>query len=131
MIPVAAIGWMVLAPVAFDPRMVFMLASSALTGLFVFHGLGLWVSMLNPRKGNYYSSFGNDLSLGGNIVLIGGVLFSILLPQALHKLAPAVVQPRNWWVGLGAALAGAGFFAVSLRGAADLFRATAGSDCWR
>ncbi len=122
MIPVAAIGWVVLAPVAFDPRMVFMLAGSALTGLFVFHGLGLWVSMLNPRKGNYSSSFGNDLSLGGNIVLIGGVLFSILLPQALHKLAPAVVAPRNWWVGLAAVLAGAGFFAVSLRGAENLFR---------
>ena len=122
LIPVAVIGWVLLAPVPFDARMVFMLAGSAFTGLFVFHGLGLWVSMLNPRKGNYNSNFGNDLSLGGNIVLIGGVLVSIALPQALYKLAPALVAPRNWWVAAAAALLGAGFFAVSLRGAGALFR---------
>ena len=59
------------------------------------------------------------------MVLIGGVLFSILLPQALHKLAPAVVAPRNWWVGLGAALAGAGFYRVSLRRADEPVSRTA------
>ncbi len=122
LIPVALLGWIALAPVAFDARMVLMLASSAITGLFVFNGLGLWVSMLNPKKGNYSSSFGNDLSLGGNIVLIGGVLVSIALPLALRQVAPAVVSPHNWWTGLGAALAAVAFFVFSLRAAQGLFR---------
>jgi hypothetical protein len=121
-IPVAAIAWALLAPGAFDARKILMLAGSAFTGLFVIHGLGLWVSMLNPRKGNYYSSFGNDLSLGGNIVLIGGVLVSMFLPQVLRAVAPALVMPAHWWIASGAALAGAAFFAASLRGAQGLFR---------
>jgi hypothetical protein len=121
-IPVAVIAWAVLVPGGYDPRQVFMLAGSALTGLFIFHGLGLWVSMLNPRKGNYSSSFGNDLSLGGNIVLIGGVLVSMFLPQALHKFAPALVAPGTWWIALFTALAGVMFFSASLRAAGGLFR---------
>ena len=51
-----------------------MLLCSGLTGLFVLNALGIWVTLFNPRKGNYNSNFGNDLSLGGNIVLIGGML---------------------------------------------------------
>ena len=122
LIPVALVGWIALAPVAFDARIIVMLASSAITGLFVFNGLGLWVSMLNPKKGNYSSSFGNDLSLGGNIVLIGGIMVSIVLPMVLRKVAPAVVSPRNWWTGAGAALAAVAFFIFSLRAAQELFR---------
>ncbi len=121
-IPVSVLAWALLAPGPFDLRKILMLAGSAFTGLFVIHGLGLWVSMLNPRKGNYYSNFGNDLSLGGNLVLIGGVLVSMLLPQVLRATAPALVAPAHWWVAFAAALAGATFFAGSLRGAEGLFR---------
>src|ERR1700688_2680470 len=80
-LPMALLAWLVFAPVAFDPRMVFMLAGSGLTGLFVSHALGLWITLFNPRRGNYASSFGNDLSLGGNIVLIGGMITCLVLPQ--------------------------------------------------
>jgi len=78
--------------------------------------------MLNPKKGNYSSSFGNDLSLGGNIVLIGGIMVSIVLPMVLRKVAPALVSPQNWWTGPGAALAAVAFFVLSLRAAQGLFR---------
>ena len=62
--------------------------AAALTGLFAFNACGIWVTLYNPRKGNYSSSFGNDLSLGGNVVLIGGVMFAMLLPRLLYKLWP-------------------------------------------
>ena len=121
MLPIALLAWLVFAPGGSDWRKVFMLAGTGITGLFVFHGLGLWVTLFNPRRGNYASSMGNDLSLGGNIVLIGGMLSSMFLPQVLVRLAPAVVSPDNWWEVLPLALAGIGFYAISLRAAGPLF----------
>ena len=64
-IPPVAIAWALFAPVPFDARQLVMLLASAITGLFVFHALGLWTSIYGPRKGEYNQSFGNDLSLLG------------------------------------------------------------------
>src|SRR5262249_53229720 len=41
LIPLAVIAWVALAPLPFDARMLFMLLGSAVTGLLVFHALGL------------------------------------------------------------------------------------------
>jgi hypothetical protein len=120
-LPIALLAWSILAPVPFDPRMLFMLAGTGLTGLFVFHALGLWVTLYNPRRGNYASSFGNDLSLGGNIVLIGGMITCLVLPQLLVRMMPAAVSPGNWWSVIPLALAGIGFYVVSLKYAGALF----------
>jgi hypothetical protein len=121
MLPIALVAWVALAPMAFDPRKLFMLAGAGITGLFVFHGLGLWVTLFNPRRGNYSSSFGNDLSLGGNIVLIGGMLMGIFLPQVLLRVAPALVSADNWWGAIPLALVGIGFYTITLRAAGPLF----------
>jgi hypothetical protein len=121
MLPIALVAWVVFAPGGFDARQVFMLAGTGITGLFVFHALGLWVTLFNPRRGNYASSFGNDLSLGGNIVLIGGMLSSMFLPQVLVRVAPAMVSADNWWEVVPLAVAGIGFYVISLRAAGPLF----------
>jgi hypothetical protein len=121
MLPIALVAWVAFAPVAFDLRKLFMLAGAGITGLFVFHGLGLWVTLFNPRRGNYSSSFGNDLSLGGNILLIGGMLTGIFLPKALLRWAPAFVSADNWWEVVPLGLAGIGFYGLSLRAAGPLF----------
>jgi hypothetical protein len=120
-LPIALLAWLIFAPVAFDPRMLFMLAGSGLTGLFVFHALGLWVTLYNPRRGSYGSSFGNDLSLGGNIVLIGGMVTCLALPQVLVRMMPSAVSPGNWWSVIPVALAGIGFYAVSLKYTGRMF----------
>src|SRR5471030_849240 len=121
MLPIALLAWSIFAPYAFDPRMLFMLAGTGLTGLFVFHALGLWVTLYNPRRGNYSSSFGNDLSLGGNIVLLGGMVTCLALPQVLVLMMPAAVSPDNWWSVIPLALAGIGFYVVSLKHAGRMF----------
>lgn len=120
-IPVAALGWVLLAPLPFDARMVFMLMCSSASGLFLFHALGVWASIYGPRRGNYNSNLGNDLSLIGNIVVIGGVLGCILLPHALHAIDPALVSPRYWWWALAPLLASMLFYRISLRAAGGLF----------
>src|SRR5262249_20750489 len=40
-IPLAALGWVLLAPVPFDARKVFMLMCSATGGMFLYHAAGL------------------------------------------------------------------------------------------
>jgi hypothetical protein len=120
-IPVLLAAWLVLAPgpPAWEP--VAMLACSAVTGLLLFHGAALWVTLFNPRKGSYQSSLGNDLSLGGNILVIGGMLSAIFGPRLLHKLWPAPFQPENWWMALLPVIGAAALYLVSLKTAAGLF----------
>ncbi|HTS62626.1 MAG TPA: hypothetical protein VMH28_11425 [Candidatus Acidoferrales bacterium] len=97
-IPILLAAWLVLAPKPLDPAMFVMLACSSATGLLLFNAAALWVSLFNPRKGNYQSSLGNDLSLGGNILVIGGVLTALLAPRLLVRAWPAPFQPENWWM---------------------------------
>lgn len=122
MIVVAAIAWAVLAPGPFDGRMLFMLVASGIAGLLTFHGMGLWTSILGPRRGNYNQTLGNDLSLVGNVVFIGGALACVLVPHFLAKLAPAWVSPDRWWIAVVPAALAAIFYIFSLRATGALFR---------
>jgi hypothetical protein len=122
-LPVMLAVWFALAPYPLDPRMLFMLACAGVTGLFGFNAMGLWVTLYNPRKGNYFSSFGNDLSLGGNIVLIGGVLVGMVLPRLLHLFAPVAVSPEGWWMAVPWPLAAAAFYFGTLRAAGPILMA--------
>jgi hypothetical protein len=96
MIPLGLLTWIVLAPGGRDGREVFMLLCSAVTGLLVFNGVGLWTTLYGPRKGNYVSAMGNDLSAAGNVAIFTCLLGGLFLPQALSRLAPALVAPQNW-----------------------------------
>jgi hypothetical protein len=98
-----------------------MLLCAGFTGLFVLHGLGIWVTLFNPRKGNYNSHFGNDLSLGGNIVLIGGMLLSMFVPQLLYRARPALVSPESWWMFLPLPVLALAFYLATLQFAGPVF----------
>jgi hypothetical protein len=119
-IPVSGAAWVAFAPVPFDARELFMLLASATTGLFLFHALGLWSTIYGPRRGNYNQSLGNDLSLMGNLVLIGGVIGCMLGPQLAHKFVPGAFDPANWWMWMAPPAAAAVFYSASLRAASGL-----------
>jgi hypothetical protein len=119
MIPPAAILWAVFAPHPLDPRMVLMPVVNAVTVLFAFHGVGLWTSLYGPRRGDYYKSLGNDLSLAGNIAMTGTLLPCLILPVVL---GPAV-STANWWMTFPPAALAVAFYAASLRGASAVFPA--------
>jgi hypothetical protein len=123
MIPLAALGWVLLAPVPFDARKVFMLVCSGVAGLFLFHAFGLWTTIYGPRKANYYSNLGNDLSLLGNLVVIGGVVSCLLLPHAVHALSPRLVSPDYWWWMLAPVVCALLFYRISLDAAGGLLEA--------
>ena len=120
-IPVAAIAWTIFAPRPLDGAIVFMPVLNAIAVMFLFHGFGLWTSIYSPKRGNYDKSFGNDLSLAGNIALIGTILGCMLLPQLLRKSAPWVFDSRNWWISLVAAALGICFYLFSLRAVTTIF----------
>jgi hypothetical protein len=79
------------------------------------------VTLLNPRRSNYYSSFGNDLSFAGNVVVIGGVLSALFVPRLLAKAWPPAVAPENWWATIPTALLAMAFYTASMRRACSLF----------
>lgn len=120
-LPVALALWLVFAPIPFDARRIAMLLASGLTGLFLFNAAGLWVTLYNPRKGNYDSNFGNDLSLGGNVVLIGSMMLALLLPRGLRLLYPAAVGPQAWLLYLPLPVLAVIVYRFSLKLAGPLF----------
>jgi hypothetical protein len=122
-IPLGVVAWALFAPVPFDPRHVAMLVASATTGLFVFHALGLWTTLYGPRRGEYNQSFGNDLSVLANIVVMAGVMFCIFGPQVLVKVAPGIFDVAKWWMWLAPPAAAFAFYRMSLGAAAVAFRA--------
>ncbi len=55
-----------------------MLLSTGIGGLCLFHGLSIWTSLLAPRRTSFETTFGNQLSLSANILLIGSVLAGVV-----------------------------------------------------
>jgi hypothetical protein len=120
LVPVGVLLWAALAPGGADPRKLVMLVASAATGLFLFNGLGIWSTLLGPRRGNYSSAMGNDLSLAGNVIVFTCMLGGLFLPEVLGKIAPALISPEYWWGPAVAAMAAFAFYLVSLNLGAPL-----------
>jgi hypothetical protein len=119
----AAVLWTLFAPIPSNPRMLAMLVGCSLLSLFLFHGVALWTSLLGPRRGNYKQALGNDLSFAGNVVVIGGMMTWLFVPQVLlRSVTPALAQDY-WWTTPLAAVAAVGFYLASLRFTTGLFRA--------
>jgi hypothetical protein len=123
LIPVATIAWLIFAPVKTDARMLVMLVSSSVMGLFLMAGIGLWVAVLGPKRGNYYHTFGNDLSFAANVAVIGGMFGLLFLPRLVSKVWPGAVTPAYWWVEVVLACAAFAFYRLSLGAMSRAFRA--------
>jgi hypothetical protein len=119
----AAVLWSLFSPIPSDARTLAMLVGVSLTSLFLFHGVALWTSVLGPRRGNYKQALGNDLSLAGNVVIIGGMMSLLFLPQVLLKGVSPEAARDNWWITPMLAVAALVFYAISLRFTTVLFRA--------
>jgi hypothetical protein len=116
----AAIIWAVFAPRPLDFGGIVLPLTNGVTVLFLFNSVGLWTSLFGARRGKYDKALGNDMSLLGNIVVIGSAVACIFGPQVLRNAAPALVSRENWWILVAAALAIA-IYRVSLRAAGAVF----------
>jgi hypothetical protein len=120
LIPVALLLWLILSPVPTDARMMVMLLSSGLAGLFFFQALGVWTSLLAPRPIEFTATFGNKLSLAANAVMVGCIAVFFGLSLILSALGTSLVLSL-WWAAPAFMAASAAFHLLTLRTGARLF----------
>jgi hypothetical protein len=96
-IPLAAAGWLLFSPNPGEWRMLVMLLANACIGLFLFRSIALWVSLLSPRRADYFQRIGNQLSVAGNLVAVGSVLIAFVLPQFLRQTVITPTLLAYWW----------------------------------
>jgi hypothetical protein len=123
LIPVGFVVWFALAPLHTDARMFSMMLSSAVGGLLFFNALSNWTSLLAPRRTSLSSTFGNNLSAGANVLLIGGILSIIFLAMYIAHSGHAKDVINFWWAPPLFLIASAIFYAVTLRAGSALFLA--------
>ncbi|HTQ54724.1 MAG TPA: hypothetical protein VMI94_09710 [Bryobacteraceae bacterium] len=121
LVTVALLLWLFFAPVPFDPRMFPMLLGCGVGGLFLFNALAVWTSLLWPRRTDFESTFGNQLSLGANVLLIGGILAAIFGVFYLDRTVTPQAVLGFWWLPPLAAAAAIAFYSYSLGLGARIF----------
>jgi hypothetical protein len=117
----ALLLWLSIAPVPFDVRLDSMLAASGVAGLFLFNALAMWTSLLAARATNFETTFGNQLSLSANVLLIGGVLCLVFGTIFLDKSVGPEKVLSYWWTAVLAAVAAVAFYVFSLQIGARVF----------
>ena len=103
--------WTVITSVEPDWRTVAMLASSSLGGLFLFNGLAMWTTLFSPKSVDFTSTLNNRLSLGGNVVVAGGLIVVFVVHFALMRKALDSVLAL-WWLSAAFALLSLILYAV-------------------
>jgi hypothetical protein len=121
LVAAALLLWLLFAPVPLDAQMATMLLAAGVGGLCLFNALSIWTSLLAPRPTNFETTFGNQLSLSANVLLIGGLLACIFGVMALDKIAGPAAVLSYWWTSIPAAALAVVFYLYSLRRGAEVF----------
>jgi hypothetical protein len=116
-------AWIVFAPVHTDGWMFVMLLSSGIGGLLLLTALATWTTLLSPRKTEFTSNFGNNMSLGGNILVIGSFLVCFVGSALLAELCSFATLIACWWAAPLFALFGAAVLWLTLAAAPKVFEA--------
>jgi hypothetical protein len=114
LIVVGLLAWFMLSEVRPDVTDAAMLLGVAVGGLLLFDSLGLWATILAPRRIAFDATFGNRLSPLANALLICAMLTLFLLPMALTKLDLDAVR-RDWWIAPCLVTLGVVSYAATLR----------------
>jgi hypothetical protein len=122
LIPPAAVIWCWLSRAPFDAPGLAMLVACSITSLFLFHSVAIWTSLLGASHGDFYQSFGNDLSSAGNATLAGASPVMALGPTLLARFRPGLVSPEHWCATLVMAMAAGLHYFASLNAAAAAFQ---------
>lgn len=115
--------WLVFAPWYTDGRMLAMLLSSGVGGLLLLTALATWTTLLSPRKTEFTSSFGNNMSLGGNILVMGSMVVFVACAGLLAELGRFQTVIAWWWAAPLFVLFGAAALWLTLGAAPRVFEA--------
>jgi hypothetical protein len=94
---VAIAGVPLMAGFPADARAVVILGSSAAAGLFFFNALGLWTSVVSPRKSNFRGVVGNELSFGATLGIGLGIAIALATAFVVEKSVPCALLLASWW----------------------------------
>lgn len=106
--------WVVVTDLQIDWRMIVMLAGSGILGSFIFAGAGMLTTVLSPRRGDFSSIMGNQLSLGANIFVMAVVIAVFSLSFSLTSVRIERVL-SYWWVSIAAVLPGLILYVLAWR----------------
>lgn len=120
---VAIAGLPLLAEFRLDFRAAVMLTSSACSGLLLFNSLGLWTSVLSPRRGSFRGVIGNELSFGATLAIGLGIAFALAVSFAAEKLVPFAELLDQWWTFPLLAVLCAALYVTSYRSISKFFPA--------
>lgn len=94
-------------------QMLAMMFSTALASLFLYNAAGFWTSILSPKSMDFDAMWGNRLSFGANVVIIGGVLVPFWALTMLTNRAGQAMVLRLWWIPLLLLFVCVGLYALS------------------
>lgn len=114
----AFILWELFSKTPVQAPVVALILCSSLSGLFFLNGLSLWTTVLSPLRVNFQSVIGNQLSIGGNLILWGGSFSVFGVFAILVGGLGLTALLKNWWVGVLLVVLCIGFFGLSLKWAA-------------
>ena len=121
LIPLGFIVWFSFAPLHTSPRMFSMMFANAFGGLLFFNSLANWTSLLAPRRTNFSSTFGNNLSPAANVLVVGGILGVLFLAIAIARSGHANDVLNYWWAPPLFLVISAIFYSVTLRAGSAMF----------
>jgi hypothetical protein len=79
-------------------EMIVMISSMALASLFLFNALGIWTSVLSPRRLNFDAMWNSRLSFGANVVVIIGISLPLGGMVFFVDRIDHAVLTGYWWV---------------------------------
>ncbi|HKX27486.1 MAG TPA: hypothetical protein VJ302_07330 [Blastocatellia bacterium] len=91
-------------------QMIVMILSIALASLFLFNTFGLGTSIFSPKRLDFDAMWNNRLSLGANLVIIGGILLPFWSAMVLAERINQEVFVGFWWLACLILVLCAGFY---------------------
>lgn len=113
----ATLAWVLFPPAPLTLASVTMLVFSGISGLLLFHGTGLWTTVYGPRRADPNKTMGNDLSLAGNVVVVGGMMSMLMTPRIISLIWRQVRFADYWYAPVALSGFAAIYYVYSLKGA--------------
>lgn len=123
LVSVALLSCRFLLFVPVNAVIVTMLVSSAVCGLFFFHALAIWTSLMAPSKADFAAVYAKDSSSVARVVSTVGVLAPLFLSIVLYHVLGLPTLLQYWWVLPVMMVAAACFYFVTLQAGARVFSA--------
>jgi hypothetical protein len=96
-------------------RAAVIILSSSAAGLFFFNAIGLWTSVLSPRRSNFRGVMGNELSFSATLVIGLGIALTLAAAFAVREFVSPAQFLDLWWIFLLLPISCVSLYVISYR----------------